>query len=118
MVTGANPNPQIVPEFLTREPMQPRNETPHQQCIIDDTLHTTLLAQQIPVRTNTQNTNSESPVNPINRLADVIMGMNNKPLAQTLMPRPVSTITLTFDGESEKFELFEDLVSHDDKNAT
>ena len=37
------------------------------------------------------------------------MGMNNKPSAQTLMVRPVSTTTLTFDGKSEKFELFEDL---------
>ena len=44
---------------------------------------------------------------PINRLADVIMGIINKSLAQTLLVRPVSTITLTFDGKSEKFELFE-----------
>ena len=36
-------------------------------------------------------------------------GMNNPPSAQTLMVRPVSTITLTFDGKSEKFEFFEDL---------
>ena len=35
--------------------------------------------------------------------------MNNRPSAQTLMVRPVSTTTLTFDGKSEKFELFEDL---------
>ena len=37
------------------------------------------------------------------------MGMHNKPPAQTLMVRPVSMTTLTFDGKSEKFELFEDL---------
>ena len=37
------------------------------------------------------------------------MGMNSKPSTQTLMLRPVSTSTLTFDGKSEKFELFEDL---------
>ena len=37
--------------------------------------------------------------------------MNNKPSAQTLIVRPVitSTTTLTFDGKSEKFELFEGL---------
>ena len=35
--------------------------------------------------------------------------MKNRPSAQTLMVRPVSTTTLTFDGKSEKFELFEDL---------
>ena len=33
--------------------------------------------------------------------------MNNRPSAQTLMVRPVSTTTLMFDGKSEKF--FEDL---------
>ena len=35
--------------------------------------------------------------------------MKNRPSAQTLMVRPVRTTTLTFDGKSEKFELFEDL---------
>ena len=35
--------------------------------------------------------------------------MNNRQLAQTLMVRPVSTTTLTFDGKSEKFELFENI---------
>ena len=109
MVTGANLTPKMVPEFLTGRPMQSRNETPHQQCSNDDTLDTTLPAQQIPAHTNTQNTKSESPVDPINRLADVIMDMNNKPSAQTLMVRPVSTTTLTFDVKSEMFELFEDL---------
>ena len=34
------------------------------------------------------------------------------------MVRPVSTTTLPFDGKSEKFELFEDFFSHDDKDAT
>ena len=52
---------------------------------------------------------SETPIDPINRLADVNMGMNNKPSVQTLMVRPVSTTTLTFDGKSEKLQLFEDL---------
>ena len=106
MVTGANLTPKMVPDFLTGRPMQSRNKTPRQQCINDDTLDTTLPAQQIPPHGNT---NSEPPIDPINRLADVIMGMNNKPSAQTLMARPVSTTTLTFDGKSEKFELFEDL---------
>ena len=46
---------------------------------------------------------------PINRLAEVLVGMNNRPSTQTLMVRPVSTTTLTFDGKSEKFEFFEDL---------
>ena len=109
MVTGANLTPQMVPEILTGRPMQSQNKTPHQQCVNDDTLDTTIPAQIPPVPTNNRDVPSEAPKDPINRLADVIMGMNNKPSAQTLMVRPVSTTTLTFDGESEKFELFEDL---------
>ena len=50
-----------------------------------------------------------TPLDPINRRAEVIVDMNNRPSAQTLMVRPVSTTTLTFDGKSEKFELFKDL---------
>ena len=46
---------------------------------------------------------------PINRLADILVGINNRPTAQTLTVRPVSSTTVTFDGKSEKFELFEDL---------
>ena len=71
-----------------------------------------------PVPTNNREVSSEAPIDPINRLADVIMGMNNKLSAHTPMARPVSTTTLTFDGKSEKFELFEDFFSHEDKDAT
>ena len=35
--------------------------------------------------------------------------MNNRTSAQTPMVHPVSTNTLTFDGKSEKFDLFEDV---------
>ena len=52
---------------------------------------------------------SETTPDPINRLADVIMGRNYKSSVQTLMVRLVSTTTLTFDGRYEKFEVFEDL---------
>ena len=109
MVTGANLTPQMVPEFLTGRPMHSQNKTPHQQCVNDDTLDTTIPAQLPTVPTNIRDVPFEAPIDPINRLADVIMGMNNKPSAQTLMVRPVNTTTLTFDGKSEKFELFEDL---------
>ena len=109
MVTGSNLTPQMVPEFLTGRPMQSRNKTPHQQCVNGDTLDTTTPSQIPTVPTKSRDVPSEPPIDPINRLADVIMGMNNKPSAQTLMVRPVSTTTLTFDGKSEKFELFEDL---------
>ena len=45
----------------------------------------------------------------INRLAEVLVGLNNCSSAQTLMVRRVSTTTMLFEGKSEKFELFEDL---------
>ena len=110
MVTGANLTlSPMVPEFLTGRPMQSRNKTSHQQCVNDATLDTTIPAKLSTVPTNSQDAPSEPPIDPINRLADVIMGMNTKPSAQTLMVRPVSTTTLTFDGKSEKFQLFEDL---------
>ena len=80
-VTGANLTPQMVPEFLNGRPMQSRNKTPHHQCVNDDTLDTTIPAQIPPVPTNNRGVPSETPIVPINRLADVIMGMNNKPSA-------------------------------------
>ena len=46
---------------------------------------------------------------PINRLADLLVGINNRPTAQTLTVRAVSSTTVTLDRKSEKFELFEDL---------
>ena len=46
---------------------------------------------------------------PISRLADVLTNMQNRLTAQQLTIRPVNSITMTFDGKSEKFELFEDL---------
>ena len=71
-----------------------------------------------PVPTSNRDVPSETLIDPINRLADVSMGMNSKPSAQTLMVRPVSTTILTFDGKSEKFELFLRSFSHNDKDAT
>ena len=89
--------------------MQSRNTIPLQNPSTDDTLETTLPAQQNPIPINNQETPHEPPVDPINRLGDVIMEINNKQPSQTLMVRPVSTTTLTFDGKYEKFDQFEDL---------
>ena len=101
MVTGANSNPRMVPEFLTGRPMQPREPLQHQNSANEES--------QDPELSVHETTNTTTPTDPINRLAEVLVGMNNRPSAQTLMIRPVSTTTLTFDGKSEKFELFEDL---------
>ena len=101
MVTGANSNPRMVPEFLTGRPMQPREHLQHQNSANEES--------QDPEPSVHETTNTTTPTDPINRLAEVLVGMNNHPSAQTLMVHPVSTTTLTFDGKSEKFELFEDL---------
>ena len=101
MVTGAKPTPHMVPEFLTGRPMLSRDPLQRQNSNNDESQDTT---PQVP-----ETTTPTIPSDPINRLAEVLVGMNNRPSAQTLMVRPVSTTTLTFDGKSEKFELFEDL---------
>ena len=101
MVTGANTTPHMVPEFLTGRPMQSRAPLQHQNFNKDESQDT---VPQVPETTTTT-----TPSDLINRLAEVLVGMNNRPSGQTLMVRPVSTTTLTFDGKSEKFELFEDL---------
>ena len=46
---------------------------------------------------------------PISRIDDVWTNMQNRQTAQQLTIRPVNSNTMTFDGKSEKFELFEDL---------
>ena len=101
MVTGAKLTPHVVPEFLTGRPMHSRAPLQRQNSNNDE-YHDTV--PQVPETTTTT-----IPSDPINRLAEVLVGMNNRPSTQTLMVRPVSTTTLTFDGKSEKFELFEDL---------
>ena len=101
MVTRANLTPHMVPEFLTGQPMQSRESLQRQNFHVAESRDHILQAQEP--------TGQTTPSDPINRLAEVLVGMNNRPSAQTLMVRPVSTTTLTFDGKSEKFELFEDL---------
>ena len=101
MVTGAKLTPPMVPEFLTGRPMQPRTPLQRQHSNLRESPDQGPHVQETP----SQNT----PSDPINRLAEAIAGIHSRPSAQTLMVRPVSTTTLTFDGKSEKFELFEDL---------
>ena len=99
MLTGENESPIEVHEFLTgRMP-----STSHLNRSNDDLplLDTTIPAQKRPALAPEQD--------PINRLADVLTSMQNRPTAQQLTIRPVNSNTMTFDGKSEKFELFEDL---------
>ena len=98
MVTGAKLTPHMVLQFLTGRPMQPRDPLQRQNSNNDESQDT---FPQVP-ETTTPNT----PSDPNNRLAEVLVGMSNRPSAQTLMVLPVSTTPLTFDGESEKFANF------------
>ena len=98
MVTGDNESPLQVPEFLTGR-VSPRNHL--DRSYEDINLDTTIPAQERNA--------PAAQTDPITRLADVLTTMQNRPTAQQLTIRPVNSNTMTFDGKSEKFELFEDL---------
>ena len=101
MMTGANHTPHTVPEFLTGRPMQSQETRQHPEDTHSESQNS---LQQVPGISL-----SNVTTDPINRLADILNGINNRPSTQTLTVRPVSSTTVTFDGKSEKFELFEDL---------
>ena len=98
MVTGAIDTQQQFPEFLTGRihsiPNLQRQQSNH-----NVSLDATLPAPDTEVLEPSQDT--------LNRLADVLVNLQNKPQSMTI--RPVQTTPMTFDGKSEKFELFEDL---------
>ena len=98
MVTGDNESPNQVPEFLTGRILS-RNHL--DRSFEDINLDTTTPAQE--------RITTAADSDPITRLADVLTTMQNRPTAQQLTIRPVNSNTMTFDGKSEKFELFEDL---------
>ena len=98
MVTGDNESPNQVSEFLTgRIPSRSHLNQSYEDINLDTTIpaHERIATAADP--------------DPITRLADVLTTMQNRPTAQQLTIRPVNSNTMTFDGKSEKFELFEDL---------
>ena len=103
MVTGANEAQQQIPEFLTGRihsiPNLERQQSNH-----NVSLDTTLPApeQEAP----------ETPQDPLNRLADVLVNLQNKP--QTMTIRPVQTTPMTFDGKSREIRTFRGLVPYND----
>ena len=100
MVTGDNESPIKAPEFLAgRLPSRYHLRSSHDD--LNPLLDTTIPAQERTVPAPEQD--------PINNLADVLTSMQNRPTAQQLTICPVNSNTMTFDGKSEKFELFEDL---------
>ena len=98
MVTGAIDTQQQIPEFLTGRihsiPNLERQQSNH-----NVSLDATLPAPDLEV--------PETSQDPLNRLADVLVNLQNKPHNMTI--RPVQTTPMTFDGKSKKFQLFEDL---------
>ena len=98
MVTGDKESPNQVPEFLTgRIPSRSHLNQSYEDINLDTTIpaHERIATVADP--------------DPITRLADVLTTMQSRPTAQQLTIRPVNSNTMTFDGKSEKFELFEDL---------
>ena len=78
----------MAPEFFTGRPMQSR-EHPQLQNSNND-------KSQEPVPPVQGTTSQSTPPDPVHCLAEVLVGMSNRPSAQTLMVRPVRTTTLTF----------------------
>ena len=107
MVTGQTAHINQIPEFLTGRTQTSRNPSSHQYQNLS-----TQVSQDnnLPVVEHTPTHQNLDANNSINRLADAIAGITTQqPSQATIMLKPVSTSTLSFDGKNEKFELFEDL---------
>ena len=98
MVTGAIETQQQIPEFLT-ERIHSTPNLERQQSNHNVSLDTILPAPDPEV--------PETPQDPLNRLADVLVNLRDK--LQSMTIRPVQTTLMTFDGKSKNFELLEDL---------
>ena len=90
MVTGDNESPNPIPEYLTgRFPSRTALNQPARDN--NDLLNTTLAA--------TEQTPPVAVQDAINRLADLLTNLQNRPTAQQqLTIRPVNSNTMTFDG--------------------
>ena len=107
LVTGQAAQTNQLPGFLTGRILTPRN-LPSHQC---QNLSTQVSQDNnLPMVEQSPRNQNFDAYNSINRLADAIAGIatQQRPEAATML-KPVSTNTLIFDGEIEKFELFEDL---------
>ena len=106
-VTGQTTQTNQFAEFLTGSIQTRRNPSSHQYQNLS-----TQVSQdnKLPVVEQTPRHQNSDANNSNNRLADAIAAITTqqRPQAATML-KPVSTITLNFDGKNEKFELFEDL---------
>ena len=111
MVTGANPTPHMVPEFLTGRPMQSREPLQRQNSNNNESQDT---IPQVP-ETKAPNTSSD----PINRLAEVLVGMNNQPFISTNTDGTPSQHNHTdVRLQIREIRTLRGSLSHYDKNAT
>ena len=98
MVTEATETQRQIPEFL-KGPMHSIPNLERQQSTHKVSQDTILPAPEPEV--------PETSSDPLIRLADVLVDLQNKPQSMTI--RPFTTTPMTFDGNSAKFELSEDL---------
>ena len=87
MVTGANHTPHTIPEFLTGQPMQSQEHLQHPE-------ETHSESSQDPIQQVPGIVLSNTTTDPINRLADILVGINNRPSTQTLTVRPALSARL------------------------
>ena len=100
MMTGANEHLLLILNLLTgRIHSQPDLQG-------QESTHDTSMDTSQPVAESVT-AEQPQPQDPINRLADVWVNIQNKPQSMTI--RPVTTNPITFGGKTEQFELFEDL---------
>ena len=93
MVTGANEPQQLITEFLTGRIHS------HPDLQSTESAYCTTMDTTLPVA---QTVAAEQPQDTINRLADVLVNLQNKPHSKTI--RPVTMNYINFDGKTEKFE--------------
>ena len=98
-MTGATDTQRQTPEFLTGR-IHSNLNLEKQESIHNVSLDTTLPVPEPNA--------PETPQDPINRLADKLVNLQNKPQSMTI--RRVMTTPMTFDDKIEKFENFEDLI--------
>ena len=107
MVTVQTAQTNQIPQFLTGRISTPRNPPSHQYQNLSTQVSQNNNLPMVEQKPRNQNSDAN---NSINRLAHAITGIatQQQPQASTML-KPVSTITIIFDGKNEKFELFEDL---------
>ena len=107
MVTGANLTPHMVPEFLTGRPMQCRETLQRQTSNADEPLDHTPQFQEPASQT--------TPLDPTNRLAEVLVGMNNHSVSTNTDGTPSQHDYTDVRWQIGEIRTFRRSLSHNDK---